>query len=91
LGLIYRRLTDGAVLPVSRMPELSSIPKFEPSLETMYFECSNGATRQAASIKIPSMTIDEATCFFKANWPVIAGMVLRKAPTNGEVKLTLFD
>jgi len=29
--------------------------------------------------------------FFNTNWPVIAGMVLRKAATNGEVKLTLFD
>ena len=73
------------------MPELSNIPKYEPSLETMFFEFSNGATKQAASIKIPSMTIDEAIHFFNANWPVIAGMLLRKAPTNGEVKLALFD
>jgi len=78
-------------LPDLWMPELSSIPKYEPSLETMFFEFSNGVTKQAASIKIPSMTVDEATYFFNTNWPVIAGMVLRKAATNGEVKLTLFD
>jgi hypothetical protein len=81
----------GAILPVLRMPELSSTPKYEPSLETMFFEFSIGTTKQAASIKIPSMTAEEATCFFDTNWPVIAGMVLRKAPTNSEIKHTFFD
>jgi len=37
------------------------------------------------------MTVDEATYFFNTNWPVIVGMALRKATTDGEVKLTLFD
>lgn len=78
-------------MPNLWMPELSSIPKYEPSLETMFFEFSDGVKKQAASIRIPSMTVDEATYFFNANWPVIVGMALRKATTDGEVKLTLFD
>jgi hypothetical protein len=75
-----------------RAPELASIPKYEPSLETVFFEFSNdGITKQAASIKIPSMTAEETINFFNVNWATIAGMAARKPPTNGEVKLSLFD
>jgi hypothetical protein len=74
-----------------RAPELASIPKYEPSLETVFFEFSNGITKQSASFKIPSMTAEEAIFFFNVNWATIAGMAARKPPTNGEVKLSLFD
>jgi hypothetical protein len=74
-----------------RAPELASLPKYEPSLETVFFEFSNGITKQAASIKIPSMTAEEAIYFFNVNWATIACMAARKTPTNGEVKLSLFD
>jgi hypothetical protein len=69
--------------------ELVSIPKHEPSSQTVRFEFWNDNKKQAASLKLPAMSSDEAMCFFNANWSAIAGMASRTAPMNGEIKLTL--
>jgi hypothetical protein len=53
------------------------------------FEFWDGNKNQAASLKLPSMSSDEAMRFFNANWAVIVGMAARTSPMNGEVKLTL--
>jgi hypothetical protein len=74
-----------------KSPELASTPKYDPFLQTVFFEIWSGTIRQAASMKIPSMTSEEAMHFFNTNRATIAGMAARTAPTDGEVKLTIFS
>ena len=70
-------------------PKLASVPVYEASTQTVCFEFWDGNEKRAASLKLPLVSADEAIGFFNTNWAVIAGMVARTAPINGEVNLTL--
>jgi hypothetical protein len=71
------------------IPELTGIPAYELSTQTVRFEFWDGNEKRAASLKLPSMSSDEAIRFFNTNWAVIACMVARTAPLNAQVNLTL--
>ena len=70
-------------------PKLASVPAYEPSTQTVRFEFWDRNEKRAASLKLPSMSPDEAIRFFNTNWAVIAGVVTRAAPVNAEINLTL--
>ncbi len=69
--------------------DLASTPTHEPSTETLYFEFWDDNKKQVASVRLPSMSSDEAMRFFNTNWAVIVAMAARTAPMDGEVRLTL--
>ena len=85
--MMNRALKEDGLVPDK--PKLASVPAYDPSTQTVCFEFWDGNEKRAASLKLPSMTPDEAIRFFNTNWAVIAGVVARTAPMNGEVNLTV--
>jgi hypothetical protein len=68
-------------------PPLASKPKFEPALQSIFFEFWKGASKQAASIKVAQLSEHEAMTFFHENWSTIGALAAKTPPINGEVML----
>ena len=41
---------------------------------TFHFQISNGGVRQACSVKVQAPSMQDATAFFRQNWPTIESM-----------------
>jgi hypothetical protein len=41
---------------------------------TFHFQITNGGGRQACSVKVQAPNIQDATTFFRQNWPMIESM-----------------
>jgi hypothetical protein len=70
-------------------PPLASKPKFEPPLQSIFFEFWKGATKQAGSIKVSQLSEHDAMIFFHENWNTIGVLAANTPPTNGEVMLKM--
>ena len=46
----------------------------ETTTYTFHFQLSNKGGRQACSVKVEAPNIDDATTFFRQNWPMILSM-----------------
>jgi hypothetical protein len=68
-------------------PALASKPKFEPALQSIFFEFWKGAKKQAASIKVSQLSERDAMIFFHENWNTIGVLAANTPPVNGEVML----
>jgi hypothetical protein len=68
-------------------PALASKPKFEPALQSIFFEFWKGAKKQAALIKVSQLSERDAMIFFHENWNTIGVLAANTPPINGEVML----
>jgi hypothetical protein len=59
---------------------------------TFHFQISNGGCRKACSVKVQAPSMQDATAFFRQNWPTIETMArdgLADAPDDSRIKLVV--
>jgi len=59
---------------------------------TFHFQISHGGARKACSVKVQAATMQDATAFFRQNWPTIESMArsgLADAAHDSGIKLVV--
>jgi hypothetical protein len=60
---------------------------------TFHFQISNGGRRQACSVKVQAPSMQDATAFFRQNWPTIESMAREGlaggCDNSGRIKLVM--
>jgi hypothetical protein len=60
---------------------------------TFHFQISNGGVRQACSVKVQAPSMQDATAFFRQNWPTIETMAREGlaggSDEGGRIKLVM--
>jgi len=57
-----------------------------------HFQISNGGCRKACTVKVQAPSMQDATAFFRQNWPTIETMArdgLADAPDDSRIKLVV--